>query len=474
MVKTDTTKKLKVHFMGIGGSALSGVAVIAKKQGFIVSGCDMEKDTAYMKLLKKHIKKVTIGHNKKHLENADILVVSPSVLFINEKHPEVQEARKRGILMTWQEFLGKYLQKNKEVVCISGTHGKSTTTALAALMFENANLDPSVVIGAKIIQWGKNYRIGRSNIFITEADEFYDNFLNYTPSAIIVNNIEMDHPDYFKSEKQVLKSFKKFINKLTLKRSLILNLDSENVVKLYKSLTKKTLKNLTVYGYTLKQKSELDMKNILYGSVVDKSTNSTSFVCYSKNLDIDMNYKVKLTGEYNISNTLGIIILAKIFQIDSAVVGSTLSTFEGLGRRLELISGKEDINIFDDYAHHPTAISKTISALKQRFPTSKIWVVVEPHSYSRTKVLLNKYENALNGADKVIIGPIFKARDKKKFGVSGKSIVKASGHNDIVYINNPNKITDKLKKEVKPKDVIAVMGAGDSYKWAKDIANKLK
>src|SRR3989304_2759387 len=192
--------KKRVHFIGIGGSGMSGVALIAKAQRYGVSGCDINIDTPYIKKIKDLQVPIFKGQDQKHLNGIDILAVTPAIFFQNADNPELKEGKKRKIVMTWQEFLGKYLQKGKKVVCIAGTHGKSTTTAMAALLFEKAGLDPRVMIGATVNEWGANYRVGKSDVFITEADEFFDNFLNYHPDVIILNNIEFDHPDYFKDE----------------------------------------------------------------------------------------------------------------------------------------------------------------------------------------------------------------------------------------------------------------------------------
>jgi len=430
-----------VHFMGICGSGMSAVAMLAHGQGYEVSGCDLQGNTPYLNKIKNLDIQVYKGHNVRHLKNVDILAVSPAVLFQNKKHPEVVQAQKLGKLMTWQSFLGKYLQKDKKVICIAGTHGKSTTTAMASLLFERAGKNPNVMIGAVVPQWKSNFRIGRSEIFITEADEFFDNFLNYKPDIIILNNIEMDHPDFFKSKKQLFESYKKFVENLVGDRILIINNDSLGIKKLLKMLDGKFLKSIKLIKYSLK--------------------------------DWDNSYKLQVLGKHNKSNALGVITLAKLFKIEKPIIKKSLLAYKGIGRRMEFLGEKHGIKVYDDYAHHPTEIKATLSAFRERFSKKKIVVVDEPHSYSRTKVLLPEYKNVFKDADKVIIGPIFKARDKETFGISGQSIVDVSNHGNIEYLDSKDKILSFLKEHLESNSVVIVMGAGFSYKWAREILKNL-
>jgi UDP-N-acetylmuramate--alanine ligase len=471
--KIHFTPKAKVHFMGVGGSAISAIALMAQRMGFKISGCDLEKETAYLKKVKDEIKEIYLGHDKRHLEGVDLLVVSPSVFYQNKNHPEVKLAEKKGILLTWQEFLGKYLQKSKKVLCVAGTHGKSTTTAMLGLVFEAGGKDPSAVVGAKVIDWDANFRFGKGDYFITEADEFYDNFLNYNPEAIILNNIEFDHPDYFSSEKQIFESFSNFLKQLTGEKLLIVNQDSPGIKRLFENLDENFLNSLEVYGYTLKSKPTLRLKRSVLVRIIKQEIDSSFFKVTSESLSVDGKYQLLIPGVHNILNSLGVIILARLCGIDGRIIKKVLANFKGIGRRLEKLGKKRTIKVYDDYAHHPTEIKETLAALRQRYPKEKIWAIVEPHSFSRTKALLPNYRGVFEKADEVIIGPIFKARDKKTFGVSGESIIKASGHKRAIYLKDLSKIVDYLKNKVKPKDVILVMGAGKSYKWAREILRSL-
>lgn len=420
----------KIHFMGIGGSGVSGVAFLAEKMGYEVTGCDLE----------------TGGHDVNHLKNTDLLVVTPAVFYQSAKHPELVEAQKRGIVITWQEFLGKYLQKDKKVICVAGTHGKSTTTAMAGKLLEDAGFDPLVTLGANYKDWKGGSRFGKGDYFVTEADEFFDNFLNYNPEIIILNNIEFDHPDYFKSENQVFESFKKFVEKMVGKRVLICNSDSKGVQKLLGRIDKTRLK---IVKYSLEDK--------------------------------DINLKLKVLGKHNISNALGAAALGKYLGIKDEVIKKSLESFGGIGRRLELISEENGMNpdligvkIYDDYAHHPTAIKATLSALRDHYPKSRIWAIVEPHGFARTHALLPLYKNVFKDADKVIIGPVFKARDKETFGITPSLVAKKSNHPNALGVNSFDQIVKIMGEETKKGDVILVMGAGKSHLWAREISGSFK
>lgn len=382
--------------MGVGGSGVSGVAALASKMGYKVTGCDLE----------------TGGHDASHLKNADLLVVTPAVFYQSAKHPELVEGEKRKIVLTWQEFLGKYLQKGKKVIAIAGTHGKSTTTAMVGKLLEDAGFDPLVNLGANYKNWGGGARFGNGEYFVTEADEFYDNFLNYHPEIIILNTVEFDHPDYFKSEKQMRDSYQKFIGNLVGKKILITQKDS-----------------------------------------------------------LQKRLNLKVFGEHNQKNANMAYALGKKLGIKEETIIKSLEGFEGIGRRMELISDVGGIKVYDDYAHHPTAIKATVEAMREKYPNNRLWVIDEPHGYARTKALLPLYKNVFKDADKVIIGPIFKARDNKTFAMTPSLVAKMSGCLGAIGVNSFNQIKNILSKEIRFGDVIIVMGAGKSNLWAKEICN---
>lgn len=381
--------------MGILGSGVAGVASLASKFGYEVTGCDLESE----------------GHSDSHLKDVDLVVATPAVFYQSTSEKEFEEAKKRGILLTWQEFLGKYLLKGKKVIAIAGTHGKSTTTAMAGKLLIDAGFDPIVVLGAKVTQWGGSSRFGKGEYAVVEADEFNNNFLNYSPEIAIINNIEFDHPDFFRNEREVRESFKKFIGRLVGQKLLITQKDSSG-----------------------------------------------------------RKFNLKVFGFHNQENANMVYLLGRALGIEEDKIVKSLESFEGIGRRMELISDKNGIEIYDDYAHHPTAIRTTLEGLRVEYPDARIWAVVEAHGYQRTKALLSKYKGVFEKADFVVIGPIFKARDSQTFGISPSSIVEASGHKNSIAFESLDKMIDFMKENLKAPDVVLVMGAGKSNIWAQKLS----
>jgi UDP-N-acetylmuramate--alanine ligase len=435
--------------MGIGGSGMSGVADMAQELGYSVSGCDLEISTPYLKkLLKKNIV-ILEGHSPSHVEDVDILAVTPATFFQNKDSTEILAAKK---VMTWQKFLGEYLHVGKEVVCVAGTHGKSTTSAMLSLVLEAAGEDPLVMVGATIPEWGSNARVGKGSLFVTEADEFYDNFLNYSPDTIILNNIEFDHPDFFKDEAQLFTSFTTFIERLKGSKTLIANQDDPGVLKLLSSINPV----MKVIGYSLNQVDNVKL-------LEDKTTFTFR----------DIPFELQVAGEHNISNALGVITFALERKLSVEQLQKALFEFKGIGRRMEFIGKKKGISVYDDYAHHPTAIAATLKAIKQKHPESRILAIVEPHTFSRTKALLPLYKDVFVDADDVVIAPIFKSRDTDDFGLTGMSIVEEVNQKNIRYIDNFDKIIDWVLVNTQENDVIIVMGAGKSYTLSRSIINSL-
>lgn len=392
-----------LHFIGIGGSGISGVADLAEKFGYKVSGCDLEESTAYAKNIYK-------GHSVDHLKSIDLLVISPAIYYQDPKNPELIGGEKKGIVMSWQEFLGKILLKDKKIICIAGTHGKSTTTAMAGKLLIDNGFDPTVVVGARVPAWNGNSRFGKGEYAVVEADEFNNNFLFYELEIAVINNIEFDHPDFFKSEKEVRESFDKFIKNLKGKKILIT------------------------------EKGSLNKK-----------------------------FNLKILGDHNQKNANMVFLLGKALGITEDKIIKSIEEFTGIERRLELIADRGGIKIYDDYAHHPTAIAATLQALRGTYPNSRIWAVDEPHGFVRTKALLSNYKNVFKDADKVLIGPIFKARDKETLGITPALVAKTSGHSDAAGFDSFEQIKDILSKEIKKGDIVLVMGAGKSYLWAREI-----
>ncbi|KKU78611.1 MAG: UDP-N-acetylmuramate-L-alanine ligase [Candidatus Amesbacteria bacterium GW2011_GWA2_47_70] len=372
---------MHIHFMGIGGSGMSAAAAIAKASGFVVSGCDLK----------------TGGHDVSHLEDVDILAVTPAVFFQSTHHPELTTAKDRGILMTWQEFMGKYLHKGKQVICIAGAHGKSTTTALAGLLLQASGLDPTVELGAKVPAWNANFRVGQGKYFVSEADEYYHNFLNFHPQIIILTMIEMDHPEYFKTFAKILNAYKQFVELLPPNGTLIYNSSDPGNQQLIAALNaQRTMLKLIPYSLS----------------------------------DFPKDLKLQIPGAHN-----------------------------------------RGIYVYDDYANHPTSYAATLQAVKEKYPKSRIWAVIEPHTFSRPKATLPDYPQAFSLAHQVIISKIFASRETDPGNFTGQDI--ANYLKNSLYIPEFPAIAQYLVSNIQSPAIVLVMGSGDSSKLAHLILESL-
>ena len=465
-------KKIHVHFMGVGGSGLAGVAILAKSQGFQVSGCDLAKKTYYLDSLKKAAIKPLFGHSAKHLKGIDILAVSPAVLDINPDHPEIVEAKKQGILMTWQEFTGQYLQKNKFVIAIAGTHGKSTTTALTGLVLETGALDPIVEVGAIVPKWQATARVGRSKYFVCEADEFNDNFLHYSPSMIIINNIEMDHPEFFKNFDQFKNAFKQFVQKIQKPKILIVNEENQGVQELLSEM-RQWLKNnqVRVIGYYLDKSFDFPFAAEYHGEAIKAESELTRFTV--ANSFGKQKFCLRIPGVHNIANSLGVIACADYLKIKPEKVNQVLGRFNGLGRRFDLVGEARGVKVFDDYAVHPTAVEATLKAAKQKYPQSRIWAIFEPHQFSRLFLFLDEFASALDLADEVIVAKIYPGREKDTGKIKAEDLVGKIGKKAI-YCPDFKKLAGSVTQKAKNSDLVIVFGAGKSYLISKMITKELK
>jgi len=430
-----STKKLKVHFIGIGGIGVSALARYYLKKGCQISGSDLVS-SEITDALKKKGAKILIGQNKTGNlpKDADLIIYSPAV---QPDNPELKEVKKIKIkIQSYPQALGE-LTKKYFTIAISGTHGKSTTTAMIGLLLVKAGFDPTVIIGTKLKEFGdSNCRVGKSQYLVIEADEHMASFLNYWPKIIALTNIERDHLDYYKNLKNILKTFKKYIGHLPKNGWLVANRDDKNVQQLTKSK-----KQETVY-YSLKQPEAKKLKKIL-----------------------------KVPGEHNIYNALAALTTARILKIPDRISFKALSEYKGAWRRFEIKRitwEKKQITLISDYGHHPTKVRVTLKAAREKYPKQKIWCIYQPHQYQRTYYLFNDFVKVFKRApvDKLIITDIYDVagREEKKIKekVNSKKMVKAINKSQVMYLPN-EKILEYLKQNLKGREAVIIMGAGDIY-----------
>lgn len=468
-------KKLHVHFMGIGGSGMAPIAVIAKKLGFEVSGCDCNESSYYSEELKNCGIDIKLGHSSEHLEGIDILAVTPAVFDINPNHPEIVEAKKRNILMTWQEFMGKYLHKDKFLIAVAGTHGKSTTTVLEGLALEAGGLDPIVEAGTIYKPWGGGFRISDSKYFVCEADEFNCNFLNYSPSLIIINNIEMDHPEFFKDFIEFKEAFKKFITNLKHPGTLVVNEESQGIrdvlMEMKDWLQEKKVK---IIGYYLNDRFDYPFNAEYRGEITSFVEDGVEFKVYGPNFS--ESFKLGLLGAHNVANSLGVLSSSIELGIDIETLKTVFKNYTGIGRRTELAGEVNSIKVFDDYGHHPTAIAAVLDTFKTTYPSKKIYAIVEPHQISRLKLFPNEFITALSKADEAIVTKTYVGREihKNLEPVDMNSLIKKVDDGKASYIEDFTNVAEAISSKAKPGDIIIVFGAGNSHKLTKQIVERLK
>lgn len=468
-------RKLHVHFMGIGGSGMAPIAVIAEKSGFIVTGCDCNGTSYYSDALRESGIDIKIGHDCKHLEGVDILAVTPAVFDINPDHPEIIEGRKRDILMTWQEFMGKYLQKDKLVIAVAGTHGKSTTTILTGLALEAGGLDPIVEAGTIYKPWGGGFRISESNYFVCEADEFNYNFLNYAASLIIINNIEMDHPECFKDFTEFKGAFIKFIKNIKHPGTLVINEECDGIREVLLEM-KDWLKekNVRVIGYYLNHRFNFPFYAEYKGKITNFTEAGVKFEVYGP--DFKESFQLGLLGAHNVSNSLGVLGAALELGVDLETLKGVFQNYKGIGRRTELVDEVKGIKVFDDYGHHPTAIAAVLDTFRATYPDKKIFAIVEPHQISRLKLFSMEFIATLNKADEAIVTKTYIGREINKNidPIDMNSLISKVDAGKASYIEDFNDLADKISTKARSGDIIVIFGAGNSYNLTKLIIGRLK
>lgn len=419
-----------LHFIGIEGSGASAVAALAKEQGFIVTGCDRHLTGEYSSLFTPE--SIFVEHSMGHLKGVDMVIVSPAIEIADPHNAELQAAKELKLpIMTWQQFLGTYLAKDKYVIAICGTHGKSTTTAMVAKILADAQLDPTVVIGAKIKEWGTNYRIGKSKFLIVEADEYNNNFMSYQPNLTIVTNIDIDHLEFFKDMEHIEQSFEDFLVK------------TKEVVVAY-------------------------MIDIHVAEVVKWAMKKSSIEVMDFN-KIDVDFDLKVPGEFNIANAKAAFQAGLLLEIEPSQMIESLNSFTGIGRRFEKIGEKDGQVYYSDFAHHPREVFVTLEAAREKHPNKKIGLIFQPHLYSRTKLLFDDFVDVLQRAplDQIIITDIFASRENDPGTISSRMLVEAIGMGTVTFVSDVEEALRQMKSDksdgigLDQMDVVICMGAGD-------------
>jgi len=443
----------KIYLIGIGGIGMSGIAEYLAKKGFEVSGSDLNMTHITRRLLKFDVK-IFEGHEGSNLPDDTELVIYSAA--VNDDNEELKKAISLKMKMVKRaEALGSIVN-DKFVIAVSGTHGKTTTTAMIAKSLIESKIDPTVFVGGNIDYLdGGSSRIGKSNVAVVEADEYDRSFLQLRSNIIIVTNIDADHLDVFKDIDDIKDNFRKFIERGKPNCKVIGCGDNENVVEVIKDL-----KNKTTYGF--KKSNEHIVKDVNY------QKKSSSYVLDRDYIDL------KVLGDHNILNSAAAYLACKEYGITDEGFTESMKTFTGVKRRLEL-KYSEGIKIYDDYAHHPEEVKATLSAMK-RITQGRIVTVFQPHLYTRTRDFYKQFGEAFSGTDVLLLAKIYPAREKEIEGVSSEMILeeyKKSGRTGL-YIEDKEKILDELESIIKDDDVIVFQGAGDITDLCTKFVKRMK
>ena len=445
---TDLKKYKHIHLIGIGGISMSAIAETLKNWNFTVTGSDLTQ-SKITDNLNKHGIKTTIGHDLENPKKADLIIYSAA---ISESDPEIIIAKENNIpLIGRGQFVGYLTKIYKEAICISGTHGKTTTTSMISICFINGQKDPSIEVGALLDNIGGNYRVGNSEYFILESCEYKGNFLKFYPNTEVILNIDNDHLDYYKTFDNIIKTFQDFALLLPEEGLLVTNADDENCYALKNIVKSKFIS----YGIE-NEDADFVAKNISFDE------NGFSQFDIYKNKEFYTTIKLSIAGKHNILNALACTAVCDYHGISSEVIVESLKSFKGAERRLEFKGNLPgNISIFDDYAHHPTEIEATANAIKNK-QYNQSWVIFQPHTYSRTKYLLNDFANAISNFDNIIILDIYAAREQNTFGISSKDLVDKLNENGkkATYMPDFNDVVAYIKNNTQKDDIVITLGAG--------------
>jgi len=452
-----TNKFEWIHFVGVGGAGMSGIAKVLLDLGYKVSGSDLNV-TDTTKRLEQNGALVYSGHMADNVqEDVDTVVVSSA---IPEKNEEVEKAKRLKIpVIQRAEMLARLMERQK-AICIAGAHGKTTTTSMIALVLEKNNFDPTVVVGGELNDIGGNAKLGRGEYLVAEADESDGSFLKLKPWSTVVTNIEDDHLDHYGSLENIIKAFKEFVTLGSPEGFSILCVDNPFVREMVDHVPGK----LITYG--LSQKADYTAKNVTYHGLTTRAN-----IYFGEKLlgELELN----VPGKHNISNALAAIVLGRELGIDFNKIKKCLAGFIGVQRRFQLIGKVNNIQVVDDYAHHPTEIKATLQAARNSHP-GRIIAVFQPHRYTRTYFLAKEFASSFDVVDKLILDEIYSAGEKPIPGVSTQSIINLMADDvDVEYITDRSALNDYLASIVKPGDLILTLGAGNVWQVGVELVNKL-
>lgn len=456
---------MRIHLIGIGGSGLSAIARFLSERGYTVSGSDQIMSPLAIELQTMGAI-VSLGHRAENIAGADLVIRSSA---IPQDNVEVQAAIKSGIpIYKRSEYMGMLIE-DRHGIAVAGTHGKTTTSAMLSWMMMSLGLDPSYIIGGVSENLGNNAHAGGGQYFVVEADEYDRMFLGLHPKIAVVTNVEHDHPDCFPTFENFFQAFLEFIHNLPEDGTLIACFDDSGAKRLSKIARHEGLRT---FSYGLSPLDDQNAPDFGVRKMIMDEHGNYSFDAYFRGQYLE---KVSLCvpGKHNVQNALASLAVAKVLDFSLQKVAESISEFNGTKRRFELQGEIAGITVIDDYAHHPTEIRATLSAARNRYPGRKLWAVWQPHTYSRTRTLLNDYLNSFESADHVLVTEVYAAREQNDEEFSSQQVVQDIVHPDARFMENNQQATDYLLNNLQRGDVLVVLSAGDADQISRDIVVSL-
>jgi len=452
-------KTRKIHFVGIGGIGMSGIAEFLHNQGLEISGSDLKKSdlTVHLESIGIHIFE---GHNPKHINDMDVVVKSSAV---RDDNSEIVAAKAQKIPVIRRAEMLAEITRMSYSIGIAGTHGKTTTTSMAGMVLESAGLEPTIIVGGKVINFGSNNVMGSGKYIIVEADEYDHSFLSLTPIIAGITNIDIDHLDCYKNYDNIKSAFIEYANKVPFFGCVIACLSDPGVQSIIPLINKK------VVTYGTSRQADVQALNISMKGFNSEYDAQYRGYCLGR-------IKLQVTGMHNILNSLLAVSMGLELDIPFSAIQKGLSEYKGVYRRFELKAEIGEIAIFDDYAHHPTEILATLEGFKES-TSRRLVVIFQPHLFSRTRDFYQEFGKAFFSCDVLIIAPIYPAREEPIPGVTSKLIGDAAiqgGHHNVICLDTNENIIDTALSVVQKGDIIITMGAGNIWRFGDDLINRLK
>ncbi len=450
----------KIHFVGIGGIGMSGIAEVLLNLGYKVSGSDLRQSDTTERLASIG-GEIHIGHARENLVNVDVVVTSTAVRADN---PEVVEALARMIPVIPRAEMLAELMRMKYGIAIAGTHGKTTTTSMVATILTQGGIDPTIVIGGKLNTLGSNAKLGQGKFLVAEADESDGSFLKLSPTIAVVTNIDADHLDFYSGIEEIKDTFVDFINKVPFYGMAVLCLDDRNIAEIIPRVKKR----FVTYGVS----SQADIR----ATNIRLAGNSTSFIAHYKGYRMG-EISFGMPGRHNVLNALACIAVAMELDVPFARIQEGFAQFGGVGRRFQIKGEVKGIMVVDDYGHHPAEIRATLAAGKNGWPERRLVVAFQPHRYSRTKELFDEFVTAFYDADVLVVTDIYAASEQPIEGVTAEALAKAirrHGQKDVTFIADREAIPDHLAGIVQPGDIVLTLGAGNIWQAGEALLEKLR